>query len=227
MSGYSIVDRMKMEQHVTFIRIQPSDISQVLREVLESLSNLSWINGFDDKYIREAFKVRAQKTIDYISAKVIKADDDEITSNSGEYVISELARRTVVDNLKYLDIPLAEIIKEKTSRNHGFDFYSKNLDLVILFGESKYNASQNAYGISFSQIIQFIKENKDISDILEIERFCCQQSKANFTSGKKGFIAAFASKTTPTEELIQNIKENKDYKELVKYAEVICVAVNV
>jgi hypothetical protein len=216
-----------MEPHVTFIRIQPNNVAQVLSDVVESLSNLSWINDFDDKYIQDAFRVRAEKTIEYISTKVIQEDDDEITSNSGEYVISELARRAIVDKLKYLDIPLAEIIREKTSRNHGFDFYSKNLDLVILFGEAKYNGSQNAYGVSFGQIVQFIKENKDVSDILEIDRFCCEESKVNFTSGKKGFIAAFASKKTPTAQLLLNIKANNDYKELVQYAEIICVAVNV
>lgn len=226
MSGYSIVHRELIEPHITFIRIKPSDIKLTLKEVFNSLADLAWISKFDQPYLRSGFQTRAQSSIDYIAAKIIKAGDEAVTSDSGEYVISELARRTLVTDMKYLDIPLAELIKIKDIGNHGFDFYSKNLGDVLLFGEAKYNSRDNAYGSSFSQIKQFIDDLQDESDIIDIDRFCCETSKMNFSKGEKGFVAAFASKKTSTAKLISGIKGNKDYLSCSKFHELICVAVD-
>lgn len=227
MSAYTIVDHQKLDKHVTFLRIDPIDIGLTLKEVFISLSNLAWISDFDEDYLRLGFNARAQATVDYIAKNIILSTDTKITSNSGEYVISEIARKAVVDEMTYLDIPLAELIKIKDVGNHGFDFYSKNLGEVILFGEAKYNSRQNAYGLSFEQIVRFENEKQDCSDIIDIDRFCCENSKNNFANGKKGFVAAFASKKTATKTIINGIKRNEDYKKIVKFNELICVAVNI
>lgn len=228
MSGYSIVDNRKIEPHITFIRINPDDVAVTLREVFESLSNLSWINDFDAEYIRASFKVRAEATVKHIADNIIKSTDDTITSNSGEYVISELARKTVVNELKYLDIPLAELVKEQKSGNPGFDFYTVNGVKIILFGEAKYLSNQNAYGSAFKQIVRFESEKRHIADLVDIDKFCCKESLENAsTHNKKGFVAAFASKETSTDVLIRHICNNEDYKKLSKHEELICIAVNI
>lgn len=227
MSCYTIVDHRKIEEHITFLRIEPIDISLTLREVLRSLSDLSWLSQFDKQYIQDSFRVRAEGSIKYITENIIKEADDDVTSDSGEYLVSELARKAVVDLLKYLDIPLAELIKTKNVINHGFDFYSKNLNTIILFGEAKYKAKQNAYGSCFEQIARFESEKRDSADILEVDKFYCEESKQNFASGKKGFIGAFASKKITTDELIANIQKNENYKIIKKFNELICVAVNI
>lgn len=228
MSGYSIVDNRKIEPHITFIRINPDDVAVTLREVFESLSNLSWINDFDAEYARASFKVRADATVKYIAENIIKESDDSVTCDSGEYVISELARKTVVNELNYLDIPLGELIKEQKSGNPGFDFYTVNSSKVILFGEAKYIARDNAYGSALNQIVRFEKEKRHLADLVDIDKFCCGVSLANIsTHNKKGFIAAFAAKATPTDTLINNIKNNADYKTLSSREELICIAVNI
>ncbi|KAA6329369.1 hypothetical protein EZS27_021817 [termite gut metagenome] len=228
MSGYTIVDNQKIEPHITFIRINPDDIALTLREVFDSLSKLSWINAFDAEYIRASFAVRAESTVKYIADNIIKSTDDSVTSNSGEYVISELARKTIVDELKYLDIPLAELIKEQKSGNPGFDFYSVNGVNIILFGEAKYIADRNAYGSAFSQIVRFEEEERHLADLVDIDKFCCKESLDNASiHNKKGFMAAFAAKATPTDNLIQNIRNNEDFKKLSTHEELICIAVNI
>lgn len=227
MSAYSIIDNQKLDKHITFLRIDPIDIGLTLKEVFISLSDLAWISNFDDEYLRLGFNVRAQATVDYIANNIILSTDTKITSNSGEYVISEIARKAIVDEMTYLDIPLAELIKIKDVGNHGFDFYSRNLEDIILFGEAKYNARQNAYGLSFEQIVRFENEKQDCSDIIDIDRFCCENSKKNFAKGKKGFVAAFAAKGTSTKTIIDGIKRNEDYRKIVKFNEIICVAVNI
>lgn len=134
MSGYTVVDHVKIEEHITFIRINPTDIALTLRDVFDSLSNLSWIAQFDEEYIKSSFKVRSEATVKYIAEKIIRSNDDSITSNSGEYVISELARKSLINNMKYADIPLGELIKEQKVGNPGFDFYSETIEQIILFG---------------------------------------------------------------------------------------------
>lgn len=226
MTGYKIVDVIKIDKHITFIRINPTDIKVTLREVLDSISNIAWISSFDEDYIKDGFEVRAEATIDYISKNIIKANDDKVTQDSGECLVSELARKTVVTEMNYLDIPLGELIKEKDIGNHGFDFFSKNKNDILLFGEAKYVANQNAYGKALKQIVKFIGK-KDKSDIIAIDRFCCENSKRNFAVGNKGYMAAFAAKTTSTKIIIEGILANTDFQELTKYNELICIAVNV
>lgn len=226
MPGYEIVDLQKIEEHITFIRINPTNIRLTLREVFQSLSDLSWLSSFDDDYMRDAFQVRAERTINYIADNIISRNESSVTSNSGEYVVSELARKTVVVQMGYSDIPLAELIKEKDIGNHGFDFYSKNMERILLFGEAKYIAGRNAYGSAFEQIARFENEKRDLSDLVAIDRFCCNESKQNCSNGLKGYISAFSSTITPTETLVGNIKRNADYISLNKFSEIICVAVN-
>jgi hypothetical protein len=226
MNGYNIVEKLRVEDHIWFIRIVPTDISLTLRDVFNSLSNLSWIQEFDKDYIKDSYKVRAEATIQYISANIIREDQNSITSDSGEYVVSELARKTLIAELGYSDIPLGEIIKEQKSGNPGFDFYTENLSYILLFGEAKYIAGRNAYGSVLSQIVRFEKEKRDLADILDIERFCSEQSLKNIEEGNKGFIVAFSSKETPSVQLVKHIFENEDFQLIKNFNEIIFIAVN-
>ena len=227
MSAYKVIDREQIESHILFIRIQPTDIKIILRDVFKSLSDIAWISDFDKKYIQNYFQVRAEETINYIAKNIITQSNDKITSHTGELVVSELSRLAVINEMRYLDIPLAELIKSQAVGNDGFDFFSKNLNKVILFGEAKFNSRQNAYGAAFEQIERFEKIKQDVSDIKEILEFCCEDSLNNHTDGKKGFIASFASKSTSTTAIINGIKRNTHYNNLKKHQELICIAVDV
>ncbi|TYB71972.1 hypothetical protein [Bizionia algoritergicola] len=226
MIGYKILDQIKIKKHISFIRIEPTDIKLTLSEIFKSLSNLAWISQFDQDYVKAGFQTRAEDTVKYISENIISKNDDEITKDTGELVVSELSRLTIVNELKYLDIPLAELIKIKDIGNHGFDFYTKNKENVLLFGEAKYNSSQNAYGRSFEQIARFEREKRDASDIIDIDRFCCEPSKENHAKGLKGFVASFSCKSTTTEKIINSIKKNTDFITLDRFEELVLVAVN-
>lgn len=227
MNGYKITENIKIENHITFLRITPTNIELTLRNVFDSLSSLSWLSQFDGTYIKESFNERAKNTIEFISENIIKNADDSVTHSSGEYVVSELARKSIVDELKYLDIPLAELIKKQKIGNPGFDFYSENTSNIILFGEAKYLKDKNAYGKAFEQIVKFENNKSDLEDLIDIERFCSQESLKKFNNNEKGYIASFTSKKIKTEKLIKNIKKNKEYNLLKKHNELICVAVDI
>lgn len=227
-TGYTIIDNRDMGQsHIRFIRIQPTNIQITLHEVFSSIAELSWLENFDQDYIRNSFRERAQHTIEYIANNIITNKTDSITEDSGEYVVSELARKSVVETYNYLDIPIAELIKKQKVGNPGFDFYTENKNQIILFGEAKYKSGYGAYQSALAQIERFEQARTDIEDLVDIDKFCCVEALENANNGRKGFIAAFSSKETRTDVLIKHIKKNVNFQTLCNHEELICVAVNI
>lgn len=226
-----IIDHMDLSDlspaKVQFFRIDPEDVSETLSDILRTLMNLSWLNSFDKDYNKIAFASRAKKTIDDIKNKFDQCIDDGVTKDAGEYVVSELAREVMISELDYLDIPLDELLGKKRSGNPGFDFHSQNnLTDTIIFGEAKYVTKTTAYSSALPQIVEFIKDGKDVEDIPELEPFCTSRSLQGVVEGRKGFSAAFSSKSTSTDNIIKNIKKRDDFQTLLQYEEVILVAID-
>ena len=78
--------------NITYIRIEPENLSVTIRDIITSFSDLSWISKFDEPYIQRSFIKRAKDTAQYLEKKILNNDGDKITENSGEYIVSELAR---------------------------------------------------------------------------------------------------------------------------------------
>lgn len=226
-----VIDFLKMDEengkNVFFLRVDPEDISITLREIIDVLSDLSWISKFDKVYLRESYKTRAETTVKHICKKIQAGAMSGVYGDAAEYIVSEVARETLVEHLKYKDVPLGELFKEQISGNPGFDYFTANLSDVIIFGEAKYLAAQNAYGTGMSQTARFIKEGRDKADIADIQNFFTDSALTGVYNGTKGFSIAFSAKNTASEALIQNIKKNAHYAELSSYQELIFVAVNI
>lgn len=227
MKGYSIIDDYTIEPHVKFLRINPIDIKLTLKNVLDSLMDLSWLSKFDEDYLAYSYKLRCEQSIKHIATNIIKQNDSTITRNSGEYVVSELARNSVVDTYSYLDIPIADLFKKQAVGNPGFDFYTENSNKNILFGEAKYIAKQSGHLSALKQSYNFYIQKQHITEIADIKDFFCKDSLSNCKKDEIGFIVAFSAKTTTTENFIKIIKLNQYYKELIKFKEVILIAVNI
>ena len=212
---------------VQFFRIDPEDVSATLSDILSTLMDLSWLSKFDHDYDKIAFASRAKKTIDDIKEKFDKCVDDNISKDAGEYVVSELARETLISELDYLDIPLDELVGKKRSGNPGFDFHSQNkITDTVIFGEAKYVATTTAYSSALPQIVDFISDRKDLEDLPELKPFCTESALQRAAKGKKGFSAAFSAKTTNTDIIIRNITKRRDFQSLRQYEELILVAVD-
>lgn len=213
---------------VQFMRIDPEDLSVTLSDILSALLNMSWLSKFDEDYEIGAFTSRANKTIEDIKEKFAKCTDDKITTSAGEYVVSELAREAIVNELNYLDIPLSELLGKKKSGNPGFDFHSQNLDTdTVIFGESKYVATTTAYSSALPQIVKFIEKGKDVEDLPELKPFCSSVALHRAYNGNKGFAAAFSAKSTSSDEIIKNITRRSDFQSLLSFEEILLVAVNI
>ena len=212
---------------VQFFRIDPEDISVTLKSILRVLMDLSWLSKFDQDFEQKAFESRATKTIEDIKAKFDQCVDDGITKDAGEYVVSELARETMISKLDYLDIPLAELVGKKRSGNPGFDFHSQNKTTdTVIFGEAKYVTATTAYSSALPQIVDFIGDEKDVEDLPELKPFCTTSALQRAANGIKEFSAAFSAKTTSTDRIIANIKKRSDFQALLQYEELILVAVD-
>lgn len=142
-------------------------------------------------------------------------------------MVSELAREAIVSELNYLDIPLAELLGKKISGNPGFDFHSQNnATNTVIFGEAKYVTAHSGYPRAIDQIKAFVDDKKDIADIADLRDFCSAIALSRVIDGSKGFAAAFSAKSTPSDKLISAITAKDSFQELLKYEEVILVAVN-
>lgn len=227
MKGYSIVENQTIAPHIKFLRIDPTDLKLTLRNILDSFMNLSWLNNFDREYLKDSYKERAEQSINYIHKKIFNKVDDKITSNAGEYVVSELARLSVVGQYSYLDIPLAELFKKQKVGNPGFDFYSSNNFKHLLFGEAKYIAKKNGYGSALKQISKFYKDKQHITDLADIDNFFCKDTVTNCANNEIGFMVAFSSTKIKTNALIKNIQNNDHFKSLSGFKEIILIAVNI
>lgn len=212
---------------IIFIRIEPENLAITIQDIITSFFDLSWISEFDQPYVRNSFQKRAEDSAKYLAKKMGTYKDDEITKDTGEYVVSELARQTLVNHMKYLDVPLAELFKEQVSGNPGFDFYSANNEKNNVFGEAKYSSLQNAYGKGMEQVDRFIREKQDISDLNDIDKFFEIESLELANNGEKAYAIAFASKETSSDQIINGIMKNKHYHNLAKNKEVLYMAVDV
>lgn len=226
-----IIDNLKIpidnHERITFIRVDPENLNETILSIICKLNNLSWISNFDENYVREGFKVKAEETAKELTNRLQNNINNDITKDTGEYVVSELARESIIHELKYLDIPLAELLGRKKTGNPGFDFHTVSDLNTIIFGEAKYLTNQNAYGSSLSQINSFIAKKKDVVDLKLIEDFCDKEALEKVIQNIKGYAVAFSSKQQSTEKLVKNILNNENFKKLLNYEEIIIVAVNV
>lgn len=226
-----IIDCRKIDfdrhERVTFIRVEPENIHTTLEDILRVLCDLSWIGQFDNTYLKNCFEKRCNRTVKYFVHNIEAGSDDKVTGNVGEYVVSEIAREAIISELKYKDIPLAELFKKKKIGNAGFDFYTENELETLIFGEAKFLTGKNAYGKGCKSVCKFVTEYNDVEDLENINAFFSPETLEKVNKGIKGFSIGFSSKNTSSDNLIEGILKNTHYSKLLDYEEIILVAVDV
>ena len=220
------VSQYSKERKVFFIRINPQNLSLTIQEILTELRDMSWLSKFNFEPLKNAYELRAQRTCDYLE-KIIydNSNMSKLKETTGEYVVSNLSKKSLVDNLNHTDIPLMELLGRKKSNNPGFDFYTE-IDYQIVAGEAKYKTNENAYNSSLKQINEFIQEQKHIQDIPLLMPFTNTESIVNMNNNKFCVCAAFSTTNKSTNDLISNILNNKHFKDCLKQCDIFLVAVN-
>lgn len=225
-----VCDRSFHQPHIRLLRIRPNNLQLTIRHIFDSLVDMSWIDSFMPEYLRISLRARVEPTITDITTHLNNGNLNAVDSDSGELVVSELARQGVVHQYGYLDIPIGELIATQKAQNPGFDFYSLNLNDIILFGESKYVGARTAHNDALKQICNFRRDKKDDKDLITVNPFVPEDRRnafENYNNGHKGYIAAFASKNESDDRLIAKIQNNDYFQQLTGCSELICVAVDV
>lgn len=169
--SFNILSDIPINGKSRFLRIEPMNLSVTLREIFDSLMDISWLKQFKGTPLYGSFMARVTPTLDTIEKDFHSGNITAVNSDAGEKVVSELARQAVVSHIGYLDIPLSELFKEQKGQNPGFDFLSMNDNQVLLFGEAKYQSGEYAYNASLNQIKDFVDEHKDSKDIANFVYF--------------------------------------------------------
>jgi len=210
------------------VRVDPENIAITLREILEELATASWLKKLNEPFLRNAYTLAAQQTFESLAQKFSNSSDTNYKGNIGQYIVSCLAKRAIVQEYGHLDIPLMEYIGLRKCGNSGFDFYTENQSTQTMYcGESKYVDGENAYGRSLNQIADFVKSKKYQLDAILLAPFANSSSLNNLSSGSFGISVAFSSTNIADERLMENIQRNTNFQELLKFDDILCVAVNI
>ena len=210
-----------------FVRVDYNDLGATLRDILTDLSNLSWLEKFDKSFLRKSFEKNALNTCEKLKEKFFSGETPLI-NNAGEYLVSCLAKRAIVEKLSHLDVPLAELLGRKVVGNPGFDFFTENLEASMIYcGEAKYVANANPYNDSLEQINEFVDKEKYLSDLYILNSLVSDKSLTNLSEKVFGVTAAFSSTNIATEQLLKNIVRNVEFKKCNESQDLILVAVNI
>ena len=210
-----------------FIRVSPENFEVTIKEILLELSNFSWLAKINKDYLKVAMEHRANSTCEYLKTAFYDNQNTPLLTSAGEYIVSSLSKRSIVEELNHLDIPLAELLGRKKVGNPGFDFFTEDLDEnQISCGEAKFENGKNAYNSTMKQIRNFIIDKKYCDDIPLLQALASENSLYKMSTDKIGVSAGFSSTNIMDDNLIEDIIANKYFRELVKKYKVILVAVN-
>ena len=215
-------------KNIWFVRVQPSDLSATIADILTILADNSWLAKLDEEMLRMSFASRANKTYQDLVVKFNNTTCPTFKSTTGEYIVSVLAQQALEREFTHSRVPLMELIGVQRSQNPGFDFYTECSQNLLHCGEAKYITGANAYGSSLGQIDEFLNDNKHIDDFATISPFVSQQSATRLLNGEIGLAAAFSTTGIQTDRIIANIERNADFQKLVNtHNDIILLGVNI
>ncbi|MCG5048036.1 hypothetical protein ABRQ09_02980 [Pectobacterium brasiliense] len=173
------------------IAIEIVDIKSRVKDMHKIITDTSWLEPLNI-INSTTYAARSEPTINKIVNDILSKVEDEISSDFGEYLISDTAQTALKEHMTHIRLPLAELIKEKISGNPGFDFHTECPKNFVIFGEAKYSGVANPHGKALSQINDFIIAKKDLQELSDIQHFVSAIAIDKVPTGGKSFCAAFS-----------------------------------
>ncbi|GAT63536.1 hypothetical protein [Paludibacter jiangxiensis] len=208
------------------IHVKITDVESRAKEIIQSISNKSWINNLG-VVEQMSYAARAEKTIVKLVTQIFEKVDDTVTEEFGEYLVSESARDSLINHMDHKFIPLAEIWKEKITGNPGFDFHTESSANLITFGEAKYSSNSNPHTIAINQIVGFIDDKKDIMDFVHLKNFASDEAMQKAINGEKAYVAAFSINGQQYERIFRTAIESDCFEKLLEYPELYLIGVEI
>ncbi len=220
-------DIIKTDCTVYSIYVQVTDINKIAKEISSVIQDTCWINNLLDEDDIDSYLTRAEQTIKYIVEDILNKVENDVSSDFGEYLISNVSQMTLVDRLNHERIPLAELWKEQKSGNPGFDFHSFSPNDFLVYGEAKYNAKNNPYSVAIGQINHFLEIQKDIQEYADLKRIFSKVSSRHKKNSNKAFVASFSLNAKDNEDILRKALECEELQNLMKYPELYIIGVEV
>lgn len=213
--------------NVYCIHVKIKDVNNRAEQMIKLVSDTSWIESLG-AIQRVTFEANVNKTVTKLVNDIFSRVDSTVTSEFGEYLISDTAGLALQDVYTHLKIPLSELWKSKLTGNDGFDFHTESLTNLICYGEAKYKASANPYVDALNQISDFINHKKDDSDLIFLENFCSKKGINNYVVNKrKAFVAAFSLNAKKPDLIFKNILKGTEIDCLLAFPELYLIGVEV
>jgi hypothetical protein len=206
--------------------IKISDIDARAASMIKTIKDTSWIDTLP--VIQQVtFEATSRRTIEAlvrcIKCRIVK---DNLTTDFGEYLVSETGQEALEIVFSHSKVPLAELLKEKVTGNPGFDFHSETKSKLISFGEAKYSGAASPYNAALKQIKDFVVLGKDNAELNMLQHFVCSNAMESCIGGDKSYAAAFSINHGPDRTFINAIR-NKHMKELLVHKEVYLIGVEI
>lgn len=214
----------KASGQVFSAHVKINDIEDRATEMIEILSNTSWIAKLD-AVAKATFQARAKRTIDKLVRQISSRVEDEVTTEFGEFMISESAQSALNTTFNHNKVPLAELLKEKVTGNPGFDFHTESDTNLIAFGEAKYSGSINPHPNAIKQIVEFIKLEKDIAELIIVKYFVSENAIEKSLKGQRAYVAAFSINSKNPENIIKNALKSDAINPLLCFPELYVIGI--
>lgn len=213
---------------VRLIHVKINDAEQRLKTVIDAINDTTWCQKMADDTLRKAYKAARDKTVKKLMAEIFNQITVPISVEAGEYVISLTAQDVLTSNFEHTHIPLAELWKEKSAKNPGFDFHTITQTNLILFGEAKFSKNKNRYAHGLEQTSRFIDEKKDKYDKTFLMNIIADKTPLdNLDSGARAFCVAFSLHTCRPKQILRNaVKQIKEFH-LDKHPEFFVIGVEI
>lgn len=206
--------------------IKISNIDRRAEAMIEMISDTSWIEPLAATK-KATFRATSKRTITELVKKIQgRVENDKLTENFGEYLVSDTALETLEQIYKHARVPLAELLKERITGNPGFDFHSECEVNLISFGEAKYSGKSSPYNRALKQIKDFVEMEKDTAELIVVENFVSKTAIDRCLNGEKAYTAAF-SLTGDPKQMFKNAIENKHLKKLLVHCELYLIGVEI
>ena len=208
--------------HVTI-----NDVDKRATEMVTAIADSSWIYRLN-AVSKAAFEATSAKTIIKLTQNIAnKIENDKLTEDFGEYLVSDTAQCVMENIFKHTKLPLAELIKPRISGNEGFDFHSECGDSFITFGEAKYSGTKSPYTKALSQIIDFIEQNKDVAELVVLTHLVSEEAATNCAKGFKSYAAAFSINAAKPDMIINNALKSSQMDSLLGHKKLYLIGVEV
>lgn len=202
------------------------DIPDRAKEMIETLTDTSWI-GQLDIVSQAAFRSTTNRTIEKLVKSFFEASNDAVTTDFGEYMVSDSAQQVLNSHFNHYKLPLAELLKEKVSGNPGFDFHMETATQLIAYGEAKYSGSSSPYTKAITQINEFIHHKKDDAELIILSKLVSSEAATNAVNGNKAYVAAFSVNGVKPEDIMNNALESEHMETLLNFPEVYVIGIKV